>query len=54
LPERHYFPSLEKRKQISKEEEEDFEDELIQLCHYKFLAGQDVKYFNYQEIDNSE
>ena len=49
------FPSIDYlNKPISNEEVEDNEDTLIQLCHYKFLAGLDKEQFNYDEIDNEE
>lgn len=39
---------------LSEEEQSENEDELIVLMHQKFLAGEDTKYINYEEVDNNE
>ena len=48
------LPRLDVEHKISELEMEDNEDELIRLCHDKFLAGQDTAHFNYELIDEDE
>lgn len=41
-------------KELSKEEQEESEDELIVLMHHRFLAGMDNDFIDYSLIDANE
>ena len=41
-------------KELSKEEQEESEDELIVLMHHRFLAGMDGEFIDYSFIDANE
>lgn len=41
-------------KELSKEEQEENEDELIILMHHRFLAGMDCEFVDYSLIDTNE
>ena len=41
-------------KTLSKEKQDDNEDELIRIMHERFLYGKDSNFFKYEEVDNNE
>lgn len=49
-----FMKEMLKESEISKEELEDNEDELIRIMHYNFLQGLDTKFINYSDIDTNE
>ena len=50
---KHDLTDLEKDQQLSKEEQEDNEDELIRIAHEHFLKGVYKDYIDYPMIDEN-
>ncbi|EGR27472.1 hypothetical protein IMG5_195540 [Ichthyophthirius multifiliis] len=47
------FPQKQSNKELTEQEQEENEDELLRLMHDRFILGEDTEYINYDEIDKN-